>query len=50
MCYKEDDITLMYFFIYLQQACGKYIPAGSTVQGNQTGVAMDGTYLVEASF
>ncbi|CAH4032786.1 unnamed protein product [Pieris brassicae] len=33
-----------------QQACGKYIPAGSTVQGNQTGVAMDGTYLVEASF
>ncbi|KPJ14628.1 Potassium voltage-gated channel protein Shal [Papilio machaon] len=34
----------------LPQACGKYIPAGSTVQGNQTGVAMDGTYLVEASF
>ncbi|KAJ2939425.1 hypothetical protein O0L34_g10855 [Tuta absoluta] len=32
------------------QACGKYIPAGGTVQGNQTGVAMDGTYLVEASF
>lgn len=39
-----------HIIFWLQQACGKYIPAGSTVQGNQTGVAMDGTYLVEASF
>lgn len=34
----------------LQQACGKYIPATSAVQANQTGAGMDGTYLVEASF
>ncbi|KAL0121414.1 hypothetical protein PUN28_006731 [Cardiocondyla obscurior] len=37
-----------------QQAYSQYIPATraqvSGAQGGQTGVAMDGTYLVEASF
>lgn len=33
-----------------QQACGKYMPAASAAQSNQTGGGMDGTYLVEASF
>lgn len=37
-----------------QQAYSQYIPATraqeSEAQGGQTGVAMDGTYLVEASF
>lgn len=38
------------FIIYIIQACGKYIPATANVQNSQTGQAMDGTYLVEASF
>nr|XP_023013983.1 potassium voltage-gated channel protein Shal-like [Leptinotarsa decemlineata] len=33
-----------------QQTCGKYMPAASAAQTNQTGSGMDGTYLVEASF
>lgn len=43
-------MQLLWVIYRYQHTCGKYMPAASTAQANQTGSGMDGTYLVEASF